>query len=334
MAHVPGGFEAGTEETGEPIGEIVGSIGVDTAEVGELGFDDIPFRVPADDSAVVRRTKAVAATRPLHDLERNKGQWEGNFWDRYDLVSMGIAVIDQVAMAMTVSAGMSLDDAHEFLSEQASRHSPDASKEERDAVAGKVLVGLVTDKPHEYVYVDHEVGAPVRHTYAFDLLYEQWNADETIHLRATPQAVNVLVSALDFDSDSAEAADEIQIRLAIESGAFESAVTTAEHARFRSINDIERIRQIVRNTQLDPTTHDWACKYPPYYGRLSPTLNDGAKSRTRSSTPSKSGEARLRIPIRGAAQIGWWPSCGTAHVDILNWPITSSPALEVPSRPR
>ncbi len=262
MAQLPIGLDGVPDAAGAPIGQIVGSIGVEPPEVPELDFDDVPFRPTTDDSAVVRRTKAVAATRPLHDLERNKGLYEGDFWDRYDLVSMGIAVIDQVAMAMTVSAGMSLDEAHAFLAEQASRHSPGASEEERAAVAAKVLDGLVTEKPHEYVYVDHEGSTPVRHTYTFDLLYEQWNADETIHLRATPQAVNVLVSALDFDSDSAEAADEIQIRRAIDSGAFESAVTAAEHARFRSINDIERIRQIVRDTQLDPSTHDWAVQVP------------------------------------------------------------------------
>ncbi len=46
----------------------------DDAEDLDFAWGDGPA-IPTDDDAVVRRVKAVAATRPLHDLERNKSSW-------------------------------------------------------------------------------------------------------------------------------------------------------------------------------------------------------------------------------------------------------------------
>lgn len=52
---------------------------------------DMP--VPTDDQAVLRRVKAFAATRPLHELNRNKAMWstDGIDWNRYDVFTLALA---------------------------------------------------------------------------------------------------------------------------------------------------------------------------------------------------------------------------------------------------
>jgi hypothetical protein len=230
--------------------------------LGDLA-EPLTLTVPTDDAGVARRVKAIAATRPLHDLDRNKTAWEGDFWDRYDLLSLAISVIDQVALSMGISAGMLHDDAVAYVVDQARRQQPDAPTGEGEMVAARVVGGLIADAPHELVWADHTGSAPVRRTHAYRLLYEQWNADGSVHLRATEQAINVLVDALDLDDlESAQVAAETQIRALIDRGAFRSAVTIARQARYRTIQYLERIRNIVRDTLIDPDAYDWAGEVP------------------------------------------------------------------------
>jgi hypothetical protein len=140
--------------------------------------------IPTDDDAVVRRVKAVAAIRPLHDLERNKTSYEGDFWDGYDLLSLAVAAIDHVALAMGVSAGLLYDEALAYVTAQAARQRPTDPEATWWAVAARVLDGLISDTPHEAVYVLLAGQAAHRRVHDFRLLYEQWSADDTVHLRA------------------------------------------------------------------------------------------------------------------------------------------------------
>jgi hypothetical protein len=202
-------------------------------------FDDLETYelplIPTDDAAVIRRVKAVAATRPLHDLERNKSSYEGDFWDRYDLLSLAVAAIDQVALAMGVSAGILYDDAVSCLAVQASRQQPGDTDGIWGVVACRVLDGLISDSPHETVYAALDGDITERRVHPFRLLYEQWAADDTVHLRASETAINVLVDALDLDVMSAQIAAEVQMRVLIERNALAGAVAVARRARYQSI---------------------------------------------------------------------------------------------------
>ena len=225
------------------------------------------FRIPTDDTAVVRRTKSVAATRPLHDLDRNKESYEGGFWSEYDLMSLGLAVIDQVALAMGVSAGMLYDDAQTYLAGEAARQCPRGEADEHAEVAARVLRALVGEDPHEYTYVDHAGDAPVRRVHSYQLLYEQWNSDDTTHLRASAQAVNVLVNALDMDPESAAIASDFQIQELVRRGALDSAVAVAQTKRYLTIQYMEYIRGVVRDTLTDPDAYDWDEEVPAILAR-------------------------------------------------------------------
>lgn len=55
------------------------------------------------------RSPDAAAHSPrfqvLTDSERTRANLEGDFWHHYDLFNIALAVIDQVALAMGISAG-------------------------------------------------------------------------------------------------------------------------------------------------------------------------------------------------------------------------------------
>ena len=234
---------------------------VDVIEGEALGSSGLELRIPTDDAAVIRRVKAIAATRPLHDLDRNKTSYEGAWWDRYDLLSLGVAAIDQVALSMGISAGLSHDETLSYVANQARRQVADATADQYLKVAERVVSALLV-APLEVVYHVHEGGTTARRTHSFRLLYEQWAADETIDLRASEEAINVLVDALDLDVESAQIAAEAQMRVLVERGALDSAVQIARRARYQSVQYLERIRAITRDTVTNPDAFDWANEVP------------------------------------------------------------------------
>ena len=274
--------------------------------------------IPTDDDAVVRRVKAVAATRPLHDLERNKSSWDGDFWDRCDLMSLAVATIDQVALAMGVSAGMLYETAHEYVAAQAARqHGEDG--ETVWAVASRVLDGLISDNPHEAVYAAHDRDIVHRRVHPFRLLYEQWSADETVHLRASEHAINVLVDALDLDVTSAQVAAEVQMRVLIERTALAGAVSVAKRARYQSIQYLERVRTVVRDTSVDPDAYDWENEVPEFLsGALDHVLDRIRNEGELVQAVEERRDATVAADYRQQANllIAMLRECSSRHVDL------------------
>jgi hypothetical protein len=70
------------------------------------------------------------------------------------------------------------------------------------------------------------------------------------------------VAGLDLDIESAQIAAEAQMRVLVERGALESAVTIATRARYQSVQYLERIRSITREAAIDPEAADWADEVP------------------------------------------------------------------------
>src|SRR6266511_943665 len=90
--------------------------------------------IPTDDESIVRRRRALAPIQVLTDIERNKSQLDGGFWHRYDLFNIALAVIDQVALAMGISAGRTWEETVDYAADQATRQAPDAGRGEWRAV--------------------------------------------------------------------------------------------------------------------------------------------------------------------------------------------------------
>ncbi|WUI01550.1 hypothetical protein OHR68_06935 [Spirillospora sp. NBC_00431] len=219
--------------------------------------------IPTDDTSIVRRRRALAPIQVLTDIERNKGQLDGDFWHRFDLFNIALAVIDQVALAMGISVGRTWDEAVEYAVEQASRQVPDAERSEWLAVAERVVVSLVTTDVEVVPYLMHAPDGPSWLAQRFRLLYvHQGSEDGSEYLRASEQAINIFVEALDIDIEAAQIANEAQLSALIARGAVESAVQIARHARYRSIQYQERVRRIVADTLIDPDAHDWIGDVP------------------------------------------------------------------------
>ncbi|GFG53485.1 hypothetical protein CQY20_22025 [Mycolicibacterium agri] len=219
--------------------------------------------IPTDDESISRRRRALAPIQVLTDVERNKAQYDGDFWGSYDLFNIALAVIDQVALAMGISAGQTWDEAVDYAAGQAARQIPDASGDEWMAVAERVVVSLVTTDVHIVPYVVHAETGPRWVAQRFRLLYVHSGGDDGgEHLRASEQAINIFVEALDLDIEAAQIANEAQLSALIARGAVASAVQIARHARYRSIQYQERVRRIVADTLINPDAHDWLGDVP------------------------------------------------------------------------
>lgn len=224
---------------------------------------DWDVHIPTDDESITRRRRALAPIAVLTDIERTKNTLDGDHWRRYDLFRLALAVIDQVALAMGISAGRTWDETIEYATQQAARQWPDGSRTEWLAVAERVVVSLVTTDVEVTPYLVHTAAGPAWRQQRFRLLYLQSVGTEGLeHLRASEQAINIFVEALDLDIEAAQVANEAQLNALIARGAVESAVQIARHARYRSIQYQERVRRIVADTLIDPDVHDWVEDVP------------------------------------------------------------------------
>lgn len=233
----------------------------DDAEAAE--FSTWSVAIPTDDISIVRRRRALAPTEMLTEIEHNKSRYDGDFWGDYDLINIALGVIDQVALAMGISAGRTWDETIDYAAGEAERQSPTGGRKQWQAVAERVVVSLVTTDYTKVPYIVHGESGPEWVAQRFRLLYVHSSGEEGAeHLRASEQAINIFVQALDLDIEAAQIASEAQLQVLIERGAFESAVKVAKNARYQSIQYQERIVGIIRATLIDPRAHDWVGDVP------------------------------------------------------------------------
>ncbi|MGY0500676.1 hypothetical protein ACWZHB_19495 [Nocardia sp. FBN12] len=228
-------------------------------------IDSWNIAIPTDDDSITRRRRALAPIQILTDLERTKSSLDGDFWADYDLFRIALAVIDQVALAMGLSSGRTWDETVAYAAEQAARQSPDADPAQWAKVAERVVVSLVTVDVEVVQHLVHTAEGPAWRQQRFRLLYLHPDSTDGLeHLRASEQAINIFVEALDLDIEAAQIANEAQMAALIARGAVASAVQIARVARYRSIEYQERIRRVVADTLIDPDTHDWLGDVPAY----------------------------------------------------------------------
>lgn len=250
--------------------------------------------IPTDDASIVRRRRALAPIQVLTDIERTKSNLDGGFWHTYDLFNIALAVIDQVALAMGISAGRTWEDTIEYAIGQAARQVPDADRAQWTAVAERVVVSLVTVDMEIVPYLVHAEAGPAWKKQRFRLLYVHAGGEGSEYLRASEQAINIFIDALDLDIEAAQIANEAQLAALIKRGAVESAVQIARHARYRSIQYQERIRRIIADTLIDPDVHDWIDEVP--------ALLDGALDHVRERLEAEAALLEAVAERRFAAQ--------------------------------
>ena len=102
-----------------------------------------------------------------------------------------------------------------------------------------------------------EVGRP-----DFRLLVELVSPDGEIYLRASDEAINVLVGALDTDVGSAQIAAEVKLENLIRRGRLSDAQLAAQQARYRTVQYAETLRRKLEATGRDVRAVDWEREVP------------------------------------------------------------------------
>ena len=125
-------------------------------------------------------------------------------------------------------------------------------------------------------------GAYERRVWDFRLLIELVSPDGGIYLRASDEAINVLVGALDTDVESAEIAAEVKLENLIRRGRLSDAQLAAQQARYRTIEYAETLRRKLEATRRDVRAVDWEHEVPDLSTKRSVTLRSGTDTRTRS----------------------------------------------------
>ncbi|MFE7868753.1 hypothetical protein ACFUYE_00165 [Micromonospora humida] len=225
-----------------------------------MGGDGDSGVVP--DGGLVRRLKALACTAPLNDLDSRKSRLEWVDSSIYQMAEIGLHVIDQVTIAMDFDAGA---DAEQIIARTVplvAMQGPARSHEEHCRVAQWVLDSLINvgtvDRGFQRVYGEvDDAGIYVRRRFDFKLLIELSGAGGEIYLRATDEAINVLVGALDTDIESAQVAAEVKLDNLIRRGRLADAKLAAEQARYRTVQLGEALRTALEATRRDVRAVDW-----------------------------------------------------------------------------
>ncbi|WP_007510397.1 MULTISPECIES: hypothetical protein [Pseudofrankia] len=221
----------------------------------------------AADDGMARRLKALALTAPLHDLDARKRLLDGADFAVYAMAELALHAIDLVTVAMDFDRGASHDRVLRRLTPLAAAQAPRRPAAEHERVARWVLDNLINvgsvDRGFDTVYgTYHPDGRYERRRFDFKLLVELADPAGEIYLRATDEAVTVLVGALDTDVTSAQVAAEVTLDNLIRRGRLSDARTAAEAARYRTVQYAEQLRRNLEGTRRDVLSVDWLHTVP------------------------------------------------------------------------
>jgi hypothetical protein len=225
-----------------------------------------PAPGPAADEGLARRLKALACTAPLHDLDARKANLAGAY-SVYSMAEVALAAIDLVTLNMDFDTGADHDQIVARLLPRVAAQTPARDHAEHERVARWVLENLINvgsaDRGFRAVYGTFGPdGEYVRRDYDFKLVEEVPGPGGGVYLRATDEAVNVLVGALDTDVTSAQIAAEVKLEVLISRGRLADAQLAAEQARYRTVQYAETLRRTLEATRRDVRAVDWLRQVP------------------------------------------------------------------------
>lgn len=221
----------------------------------------------AVDEGLARRLKALACTAPLHDLDGRKARLDWADASVYQMAEIALQVIDQVTISMDFDRGAGHEQVVSRLRPFVAAQAPDRDGEEHDRITRWVLDNLINvgsvDRGFRAVYGTFgAAGGYERRAFDFKLLVELAGPDGEVYLRATDEAINVLVGALDTDVESAQIAAEVKLENLIKRGRLSDARLAAEQARYRTVQYAETLRRKLDATRRDVRSVDWTREVP------------------------------------------------------------------------
>src|SRR6266567_3107238 len=219
------------------------------------------------DEGLARRLKALACTAPLHDLDARKVRLDWCDGAQYQMAEIALQAIDQVTVAMDFDRGADHEDVVNRVLPFVTAQAPQRDRAEHARVARWVLDNLInagsTDRGFRALYgMFGASGAYERRVWDFRLLVELVSPDGEIYLRASDEAINVLVGALDTDVESAQIAAEVKLENLIRRGRLSDAQLAAQQARYRTVQYAETLRRKLEATRRDVRAVDWESEVP------------------------------------------------------------------------
>lgn len=234
---------------------------VDLDELAESGWDtgDDPalLTTPGAVESLGKRVRAIAFTKPLHDLEANKVRLGGDAWSRLNMVELAFHAVDVVALRMDFDTGASYDDVVVAVSSLASLQVPGLDDPER--VGEKVVEGLITGRAgsdadaHQTAFGTWGPDGYTARRYDFALVTEHLDSRGAVYLRATDPAITVLVGALELDLEGSQQAAELRIQKLVERGLLDAAAQQARTAKYRTIQYMDKLRRALSAARLHAT---------------------------------------------------------------------------------
>jgi len=264
------------------------------------------------DPARERRIKALTCTEPLHSLQTNRGR---RGWERFDFYDLGLAAIDGVVDKMGFDTGISRETLEAILLAETRRFAPDLLDDDLHAVVTELIETLIRPNIGEYTSMLDEV----RRRFDFTLLSEHENSEGGIYLRATNEAINVLVGGLNTDIESAQVAAEATLEHLIRRRRLDHAAKPAREAKIRSIQYSSFVRQIIEETKRDIRRAGWREDVPQRLAAIREHLQDrmGTEERLLSAmqeTRDSTGREDLRR--QAAALVETVDDCFMRHQEL------------------
>jgi hypothetical protein len=245
-------------------------LGTDSAHSGAQSISATPQAVPDDAAGAgfAQRVKALATTAPLHDLDARKSSVQTADYGGYQMAELALRAIDLVTIAMDFDTGARPDDVAKDLLRFVAEQAPRRPGVEHERVATWVLENLLNvgsaDRGFRTVYGHVGPDGYTRRTFDFKLLEEALGPDGERYLRASNEAINVLVGALEVDLEAAHIAADVRLDILIKRGRLGEAQAAAQNARYRTIGYGEQLRRQLEATTRDVRTVDWLTAMPAF----------------------------------------------------------------------
>jgi hypothetical protein len=208
-----------------------------------------------------RRLRTLLHTAPIHALEDNKGRWEGD-WGVYDLRRLQVTAIETTLDQQGVDGGIGRHSLQDAVATVAGQMAPERPRQEHLEVAERVLAHLLNEAPGSdfaYTYSDRGGdGALETRVHTVKILDQRQTEDGSLVVRASIEAINLLIGALDLDIADAQKAEERLLDEYIQAGRLDAAQQTAEIARLRSIQYQTHIADYLRVVRQDISRIDWS----------------------------------------------------------------------------
>jgi len=268
--------------------------------------------LPSLDPARERRVKALTCTEPLHTLQANRGR---RGWERFDFYDLGLAAIDAVVDKMGFDTGISREPLDAILVVEARRFAPDLPDEDLHPVVTELIETLVRPNIGEYTSALDEV----RRRFDFTLLSEHEDAEGGIYLRATNEAINVLVGGLNTDIESAQVAAEATLEHLIRRRRLDDAAKPAREAKIRSIQYSSFVRQVIEETKRDIRRAGWREDVPERLAEMREHLQDRMRTEERllaAMQETRDSTSREDLRRQAAALVETVDDCFMRHQEL------------------